>query len=220
MSLYDLMTSIPTQRHFLDEEVPLPVLHRMLDHARYAASGGNRQGWHAIIVRDPGLKERIRDIYAGPFRELMQRAWTGSVDTELTRRSRTLSIAEDFAARLHEVPVLLILTVRLDALDLTDRDLERPSIVGGASIHNFMQNVILAARHEGLGTAVTTLLAAREDDARALLGIPETHAIAAMLAMGYPNPDRTVRTLRRKPVEEIASLDRFDGPPLSAGASA
>jgi nitroreductase len=220
MSLYDVMTSIPTQRYFLAGEVPLPVLHRILDHARYAASGGNRQGWHAIIVRDPELKERIRDIYADPFGELMQRAWAGSVGTELTRRHRTLTIAEEFAARLHEVPVLLILTVRLDALDLTDRELERPSIVGGASIHNFMQNVILAARYEGLGTAVTTLLAAREDDARALLGIPGTHAIAAMIAIGYPDPERTVKTLRRKPVEEIASVDRFDGTPLTAGTPA
>lgn len=215
MGLYDLMTSIPTQRYFLDRDVPLAVLHRMLDHARFAASGGNRQGWHTIIVRDPQLKERVRDIYADPFGELMQRAWAGSVGTELTRRSRTLSIAEHFAAHLHEVPVLLILTVRLDALDLTDRNLERPSIVGGASIHNFMQNLILAARHEGLGTAVTTLLAAREDDARELLGIPETHAIAAMVALGYPDPGRTVKTLRRKPVEEIATLDRFDGTPLT-----
>jgi nitroreductase len=79
-----------------------------------------------------------------------------------------------------------------------------------------MQNIVLAARHEGLGTAVTTLLSAREDDARQLLGIPETHAIAAMLALGYPDPERTQRTLRRKPVEEIASLDRFDGAPLTA----
>jgi nitroreductase len=220
MSLYELMTSIPTQRYFLDREVPLGVLHRMLDHARSAASGGNRQGWHAIVVRDPELKGRVRDIYADPFGELMQRAWAGSVGTELTRRSRTLSIAEEFAAHLHEVPVLLVLTVRLDALDLTDAALPRPSIVGGASIHNFMQNVILAARQEGLGTAVTTLLAAREDDARALLRIPSTHAIAAMLAMGYPDPERSVKTLRRKPVEEIASLDTFDGAPLTAGAQA
>lgn len=216
MELYDAMTSIPTQRHFRAEPVPQRLLHRIVDHARFAASGGNRQPWRAIVVLDPEVKRAIRDLYAGPFEELMERARSGGVATDLSRRERTLDIARRFAARLDEVPVLLVLTVRVDALDLTDRELDRPSVVGGASIHNFMQNIVLGARNEGLGSAVTTLLSAREDEARALLGMPDTYAIAAMLAIGFPDPERTTRSLRRKPVEEIATVDRFDGPPLTA----
>ena len=48
-----------------------------------------------------------------------------------------------------------------------------------------------------------------------LLGIPENHAIAALLPLG--KPVRQLTKLKRKPVAKIASRERFDGPPLVQG---
>jgi nitroreductase len=53
----------------------------------------------------------------------------------------------------------------------------------------------------------------REPDVRALLGVPDTFAVAAVLALGYPvtRPTR----LRRDPVESFATIDTFDGPTVT-----
>ena len=61
----------------------------------------------------------------------------------------------------------------LDDLAVTDAELPRRSIVGGASIYPFVQNLLLALRAEGLGAAMTTLLVPAEEEVRELLGIPE-----------------------------------------------
>ena len=52
MELYDVMTTTFSCREFTDEPLPDATLYRILERARFAPSGGNRQGWHVIIVRD------------------------------------------------------------------------------------------------------------------------------------------------------------------------
>ena len=62
----DLMHVLRTTgavRDFLPDPVDDDVLYRLLDTARFAPNGGNRQAWHAIVVRDPGPQ-------AGPARPL------------------------------------------------------------------------------------------------------------------------------------------------------
>jgi nitroreductase len=75
--------------------------------------------------------------------------------------------------------------------------------------------VLLAARDEGLGGVLTTFLARQEPEALQALGAPEGWAVAATIVLGHPAARAT--RLRRRPVEDFAVVDRFDGPPLRAG---
>ena len=86
---------------------------------------------------------------------------------------------------LDAVPVHLVLGVRLADLAVTDEALPRTSIVGGASIYPFAQNLLLALRNEGLGASMTTLLVPAEREVRELLGIPEDVALAAHIGVGH-----------------------------------
>ena len=79
----------------------------------------------------------------------------------------------------------LVMCVELEALAITDAELDRPSIVGGASIYPFVQNVLLGLRHEGLGASFTTLLVPAEPQVRELLAIPEGVAMAGHISVGY-----------------------------------
>ena len=89
--------------------------------------------------------------------------------------------------------------------------------MGGASIYPFVWNVLLAARDAGLGGVLTTVVARRERDVRALLGVPEEFVVAALLALGHPvhQPKR----LRRAQVADFTTRDRFDGPAFGAPTS-
>jgi nitroreductase len=224
MDLYDVMRTTPAVREYLREPVADEVLYRILDHARFAANGSNHQAWRVIVVSDPEQRRRLRDQYVLGFREAwayLERGlapfaaptggqpWVPAVDREEAHRTPR---PNDMADHLDEIPVLLLVCVELSKLAVTDQGLGRPSIVGGGSIFPFVQNILLAARNEGLGTLLATLVCRQEVELRAIFKIPETHAVACAVAMGRPR--KVVTRLSRRPVEAFASRDTFDGPAL------
>src|ERR1700710_91156 len=58
MELYDVMRTTGAVRRFAGDPLPDDVLERILDNARFAPSGGNRQGVRVIAVRDAATRER------------------------------------------------------------------------------------------------------------------------------------------------------------------
>ena len=86
-------------------------------------------------------------------------------------------------------------------------------IVSGASVYPFAWNVMMAARAEGFGTNITTLAIAEEAKLKEALGIPSHVAVAAIMPMGKPVKQLT--KLKRKPVSEFATLERWGGQPLA-----
>ncbi|MDH3643409.1 MAG: nitroreductase, partial [Gammaproteobacteria bacterium] len=67
---------------------------------------------------------------------------------------------------------------------------------------------------EGYGGTLTTFIAGREDEAKALLGVPDHMAVAALIPLGRPVKQLT--RLSRKPVAEFAALERWGGRPLAS----
>ncbi|MGH8906095.1 MAG: nitroreductase family protein [Egibacteraceae bacterium] len=222
MELYEVMRTTPATRAFTGEPVADEVLHRLLDHARFAPSGGNRQGWRVIVVKDVQIRRRIRDLYQLGWREYMGHVRQGHVPFAPREGGRWPGPAIDlaqargtpapspFADHLDTAPALLLLCARLDVLACVDNGLDRQSIAGGASIYPFGQNLLLAARNEGLGGVMTSVLARQELALRQLIGLPEGFALAALIVLGHPREQ--VTKLSRRPVEDFTSIDRFDGP--------
>jgi nitroreductase len=217
VDLYDAMRCAPTTRRFTSDPVPLEVLRRVLENARFAPSGGNRQAWRVIAVQDAGTRRALRDLYQPCWRDYMQstgRAATlADPDAFEPARVRAVQRADEFAERLHEVPLHLVVCAKLGDLAIVDAGLDRPSVVGGASIYPFVQNMLLGLRAEGLGAALTTLLAPAEPDVKRLLEIPEDVALAAYVLVGH-RADPWPQRLTRRPVEEFAFSERF-GEPLA-----
>jgi nitroreductase len=217
MELLEAMRCAPTSRRFAPDAVPAEVVRRALDAARFAPSGGNRQGWRVVVVRDPDTRRALRDLYLPHWRAYMER--TGGAlmlqDPESydAARVRMVRGADEYAHNLEQVPVHFVVGVRLADLAVTDAKLPRQSIVGGASVYPFVQNLLLALRGEGLGASLTTLLVPAEAEVRRLLEIPEDVALAAHIGAGY-RADPWPRALTRRPVEEFAFAERF-GEPLS-----
>jgi nitroreductase len=217
MDLYEAMRCAPTTRRFKPDAVPTDVLVRALENARFAPSGGNRQGWRVIVLRDAGLRTKLRELYLPAWRAYLGQTGGAAVlaDPDAFDRAivKRVQGADEYARRLHEVPVHLVVGVRLPDLAVTDAGLPRQSIVGGASVYPFVQNLLLALRAEGLGAAMTTLLVPAEAEVRRLLEIPDEIALAAHMGVGH-RLDPWPKQLARKPVEEFAFAERY-GEPLS-----
>ncbi len=215
MDVDQAMRCAPTTRRFKTDPVPTDVLVRALDSARFAPSGGNRQGWRVVVVADADRRVALRDLYLPGWRTYMESTGGAAVladpeafDPAIARRVQG---ANEYAERLDEVPVHLVVGVRLPDLAVTDAELPRQSIVGGASVYPFVQNLLLGLRAEGLGAALTTLLVPAEAQVKRLLEMPEELALAAHIGVGYrvdPWPSR----LARNPVGEFAFAERYGEP--------
>ncbi len=211
VELSQVMRTAASTRAFRTDPVPDEVLYRALDGARFAPSGGNRQGWRVVVVRDAGLRAVLRDLYLRGWRPYHRELLARAADDAARRR---MAAADGYAEHLDELPVHLVVLVELAALLITDAGLDRPSIVGGASIYPFVQNVLLGLREAGLGASLTTLLVPEEAEVRRILGVPDGFAVAAHVGVGWPARPHPVH-LRRKAVEEFATVDGFGGAPLS-----
>jgi nitroreductase len=228
MDLTDALRTTGAVREFTADPVPREVLARILDTARFAPSGGNRQGWRVVVVEDPATRRRLRDLYLAGWYEYLAimfaglTPWAPVTDREAEARALAgaSAVAEraagergGFAEHLDEVPVLLALFADLRALAAVDRDHDRYTFAGGASIYPFAWNLLLAAREEGLGGVITTMSIRREAEVKALLGAPDEYALAGVVALGHPV--HQPRRLRRSTVAEFATVDRLDGPAFS-----
>jgi nitroreductase len=206
------MRNTPATRRFRPDPVPAEAIARVLDNARFAPSGGNRQPWRVIVVDDPALRRRLGELYLPSWEAYMERmgarALLDQAGDEPSGRLAGLRAADEFARRLGEVPLHLVICVEMASLAIVDRGLDRPSVVGGASIYPFVQNVLLGLRREGLGAAFTTLLTPAEPEVRELLELPEGIAVAGHIAVGYREGDWP-RRLSRRPVAEFAFANRF-----------
>jgi nitroreductase len=225
MELREALRTTGAVREFTDEPVADEVVHRILDTAGFAPSGGNRQGWRVVVVNDPGQRRALRDLYLSGWYDYLAITaaglvpWAPVTDREAERRaiegapalaSRAAAGPGGMAEHLDRVPVLLLLLVDLKTLAAVDRDAERYTFAGGASIYPFAWSILLAAHDEGLGGVMTTMPIRREREVKELVGAGPDVAVAALLALGHP-AQRPTR-LRRRPVAEFATVDRFDGP--------
>jgi nitroreductase len=206
MQLQEVIETTGACRFYRPEAVPDDVLHRVLDAARYAPTGGNRQGVRLVAVRDAAKRRQLRDWYVPIWKTYVARV-TALATTEQPR-PRLLVNADHFAEHLHEIPVLIVVCAQLADLLATDARLGRLSIVGGASVYPAVQNVLLKAREEGLGTALTTLLCQVEPQVKQLLKIPDGVATAAMVTLGYPAKSFP-KKLARRPFAEMAFVDEY-----------
>jgi len=216
MELYDVMRTTGTVRQFTDDPLADDVLQRILDNARFAPSGGNRQGVRVIVVRDSSTREALADLSIPGARRYAaqivngESPWNPLHPCEVD--AQTVAATEppaQMTAPLREAPVVLVICLDLGVVAATDQDLDRIGVIAGASVYPFVWNVMLAARNEGFGGVTSTMAVAEEPRVKELLHLPDEFAIAAVVPLG--RPVHQVSKLTRRPVAEFVTRERFDG---------
>ncbi|MDX1873838.1 nitroreductase family protein [Mycolicibacterium sp. 120266] len=197
------MSTASAVRRYRDDPVDDAIVQRCLTAATWAPSGGNQQPWRFIVVDSPALRqvitagarrtwESMRDFYG------IEEPAAEAGDP----KSRVLRAMAEHMRRGGDAPVIVVFCVHPQA---GASDLQQ-----GGSIFPAMQNFLLAARAEGLGAAVTLWYQSCEDDLRAAVGIPADWQIAALVTAGWPQGAH--RTVRRKPLSEVAARNDWQTP--------
>ncbi len=212
--MIDILTAIRTTgaaRAFTDEPVDDATVRDILDDARFAPSGGNRQPWRVAVVADRTLRAELAALMRPVWAEYVAISSTGATPFALGSPNGLdpVDVPNPLLDAIADVPVVLAIAADRRRIALMDGDLDRPAMTGGASVYPFCWNLLLAARARDLGGVMTTFLSRAEPAARPLLGLPDDHVLAATIFLGHPVQQPT--KLRRASVNSFATLNRFDG---------
>lgn len=220
MELNEVMRTTFACREWTDEPVDDETLYRILDAARFAPTGGNRQGCHVIVVKDPAQRSALVPLIREPMNVYWQQRMAGEAPWNSIHPT-TIDEAEAGAdpvdhmnvAGYMTAPVVLVVTVDLSVVASFDSKLDRVGVISGGSVYPLVWNILLGARAEGLGGVLTTGVSRHEDQVREILGVPEHHAVAALLPIGHPVKQLT--KLSRRSVDDFVTVNRFDGSPFT-----
>ena len=216
MELNEAMRTTFSARDYTGEELSDETLYEILESARFAPSGGNRQGNRVIIVRDPDTRNKISDLNIPAAKRYVAQSkagenpWNAVVPTKVSDEEIEATVPVPLLTEpFKTASVVLVFIVDLKVVASVDQYLDRIGIISGASIYPFVWNVLMLARQAGFGGTITTLAITQEQELRDLLGIPEDFGVCAVVPLGKPVKQLT--KLRRNTVEELATHERFDG---------
>jgi len=202
MDFFDVVTTQRAIRRLKTDPIHGAVLRQIMDAAICAPSGGNRQGWSFVVVRDPAKRARLGELYREAWGELMKVPYYAGAAKEPadSPAGRMLASARHLGEHMGEAPVLILACIALDPG-------VNPTLTTGASIYPAVQNIMLAARALGIGSCITTIHRFRDAQVKQLLGIPAEIETAALIPLGYPL-GKFGRPPRR-PLREVAFADRW-----------
>jgi nitroreductase len=196
MDVFESINTTRAMRRLKPDDVPDDLVWKVLDAAIRAPSGGNRQPWNFIVIRDLEKKQRIGEWYLEAWNATYGRA--REAVTANPDGARMYGSADHLANHLAEAPVLIIATVQAGAVGTSP---------AGSYIYPAVQNLMLAARALGLGTTLTTLHRAHEEDVKQLLGIPDGIETMALIPLGWPKGKFGEGV--RLPVEKVTYWDTW-----------
>ncbi|MCH7642690.1 MAG: nitroreductase family protein [Chloroflexi bacterium] len=193
ITLGDAIFSLRAIRRIKPDPISDDDLRTILDAARQAPNGANRQPWHFIVLRASAARKRFGEIY--------RVAWWAKRNDEGFFKPEDIpdhyKLAMALADNIGEVPAIVLVCTTAPG--------------GRESVIPATQNLLLAARGLGIGGTITSLHAKVEDDVRDLLELPDGAGVVYCIPLGYPQG--RFGPVTRKPLAEIVSVDRWGSTP-------
>lgn len=185
MDLFEAIKTRRSVRKYSDKPLEAEKLQAVLDAVRMAPSWANYQCWRMVIVKDRAMKEKISEL-----------SYVESFFAPKGYKSNPSKKA------LAEAPVVIVLCadpaqsgkIRGQDYYLTDAGIAA-------------QNLMLAARAQGLGTVFVGVY--EEDELKNRLGIPAPVRIVGLFPLGYPAEDKKEGP-SRKPLADICFNERWE----------
>jgi nitroreductase len=203
--LFDIISTTRAMRRLKPDPVPDELVRKILEAGVCAASGGNRQHWRFLVVKDRAIKEKVQHYYKRALDEVVgPRYRTSAPPPGVTREQydRQHAAVAYLTEHFHEAPIWIVACL--------EDGPGRPTRSSGASVYPAVQNMLLAARALGLGGTLTTRHLQYEKEVEAALGLPAGIHSYAILPIGYPMG--RFGPVRRAPLSELVYLDRWGQP--------
>lgn len=181
LSLHDAIFTLRAMRRLKPDPIPIADLRYIVEAATMACSPGNSQPWTFIVITDPTQKARIADIYRqiGNIAIRDGALSSGQLDADMEKVYRDALVLVD---NLQQAPALILCCLQGKP---PQGGIQQSTYYG--AIYPAIQNLMLAARAKGIGSTMTTLHKAREQEVKQALGIPDDVTTIALIPLGYPH---------------------------------
>ncbi|XP_012386510.2 iodotyrosine deiodinase 1 [Dasypus novemcinctus] len=192
---YELLNKRRSVRFISSEQVPMEVIDNVIKAAGTAPSGAHTEPWTFVVVKDPDMKHKIREIIEEEeeinYAKRMGPRWVTDV-----KKLRTNWIKE----YLDTAPVLILIFKQVHGFTANGK--KRVHYYNEISVSIACGILLAALQNAGLVTVTTTPLNCGPR-LRMLLGRPANEKLLMLLPVGYPSADATVPDLKRKPLDQI-----------------
>jgi nitroreductase len=211
LSLIDgLMTTRAMRRLKLDP-ISDANLWTILAAANQAPSGGNIQPWQFMMITDAEIKAQLGELYRACYDRyeaaMLPTRQAPTTEAAAAAWERTVSASRHLSAHFEDAPAIAV--VLAADIDLTISDAYGPLDIGSilGSVFPAVQNLMLAARSLGIGSALTTVLRIEQNKTRSILNVPEKWQVVAVIPLGYPVGKFGIAP--RKPVARVTHWNQF-----------
>lgn len=205
MDAIEAIYTTRAMRRVKPDPIPEDVQKKILDAAVRAPTGGNAQGWRFLLVDDPKVKAELGPIYracmdtlwGSIYKDRMDAAVANPGDPESIEFQKMFRSASHLGEHFEEYPLILFAFCQYDN--------------SGGSIFPAVWNAMLAARTEGVGSALTSVFFFQLEEMKKVLGVPaegDWH-FSACVTFGYPTGKWGVAP--RRPAHEVSFKNSWDG---------
>ncbi|NUR61457.1 MAG: nitroreductase family protein [Catenulispora sp.] len=207
MDIYEALYTTRAMRRVKPDPIPESVQARILDAAIRAPNGGNSQNWRFLLLDDPEKKKLLGPLYRDALKELFATVYAPFVEAiaanpdhpESIQAAKVTKSSQWLADNFEQVPLFLFAFVQQDRT--------------GGSIFPAVWSAQLAARADGVGSSLTSILGAFHDQrVKEILGVPadEEWKQACCVSFGYPTGRWAVAP--RRPAHQVAYRNGWGEP--------
>lgn len=178
-NIYDIVISRRSQRRYTNQVPTKPLVSKIIDGARWAPSAGNRQNWHWWVAAGQKRDELV---------EIIKKVSKSAPDLFADYEKKVASFLTLYLRTVGGAPIIVSLTYEKRARNEGGAPFDW-DLWDYASACAAMQNFLLIAHAERLGTCWMTAPLLVHEEIEACLGIPENHALVAVTPLGYPSQE-------------------------------
>jgi len=186
-----------TIREFSDRIVPIDIINNCIKTAASAPSGANKQPWQFVIVRDSGIKTKIREAAEKEEKEFYGHRATKEWLEDLNQ------FGTDWHKPFLEIAPYLIVIFR-KIYDLEDDGTQRKNYYVNESVGIASGFLLAALHHAGLATLTHT--PSPMNFLGEILNRPKNEKAFLLIPVGYPAKDAEVPDISKNPFSEISKI--------------
>lgn len=185
MDISSLIRERRSIRKYQDRDVPPEVIAKILEDALWAPSALNRQNWQVLVVKGE-QKDKLVEVIAETNKFFKPRL-------EKLFPEKMVNITLNFIRTLGGAPVILMIYIPKVMVEIhpamssleryKSEEVRLTSFLSAAAL---MQNILLLAKAEGLGTCWMTAPKHVEDEINEVMGIKDQELVS-VIPLGYPD---------------------------------
>jgi len=199
LNLLDIIKNRRSVKEYSSKEVSKEALFRILEAGRWAPSAHNAQPWHFIVIRDSSIKQKLALAMAS--------RWNKDMTKNGVSKDRRENLIKTSVERFGSAPIIIIMCLTMEGMDEypDERRKKIEYVMAVQSVAAAIENMLLAAHGEGLGSCWFCAPLFCKDLVRKILKIPQHVDPQALITLGYPANKPSPPP--RKSLEEIVHQD-------------